>query len=358
MSGLRALSSIEIGRVSLTERALFAKHLAIMLRSGLTLTEALSVARDASRGKLRSVIGAVLTAAERGRPLSAALGDHPHVFPRFFVEAIRAGEASGTLSENLENVAVALEKEKELVMKVRGAMMYPMVVLAAALLLGLGVAFFILPKIIPLFEGLRVNLPLSTRVLIAFSHVVDDYGLWLFGGVIAGVVALIILLRSAFLRPVVHSLILRLPVVGPIVRGSNLVRMTRTLGMLLKGGLPVDEAIAITRDAASNVHFRSALGAVAERVSKGAKLSEGLAEYPKLFPVIVSRMVGVGEESGRFEDTLFYLAHFYEAEVDNATKNLATAIEPLLLLLIGIVVGGLALAIITPIYEITGNIQR
>src|SRR3989344_4792928 len=187
------------------ERALFVKHLSVMLRSGLTLTEALSITEETARGKLKRVLGACRMAVERGRTLSDALAEHSHFFSPLVIQTVRAGEQSGTLAENLENIAAELDKERELVAKVKGAMMYPIVVLVAALMMGLGVAFFILPKIVPLFAGLRTELPLSTRILIGSSHIVDMYGAWLFFGIIAGIVLLAIALRSALLRPALHA---------------------------------------------------------------------------------------------------------------------------------------------------------
>lgn len=349
---------LSIGRVSLTQKALFAKHLAVMLRSGLTVGEALHISAESTQGKLARVILTIQKSVEAGRSLSSSFADHPRIFSGLFVQATYAGETSGTLSENLENIAAELEKEKELVAKIKGAMVYPIIVLVATFFLAMGVAFFVLPKIIPLFEGLHVELPPTTRALIAVSHFIDAYGFQLFWGIIAGVIALALLIRQPFMKPITHWLFLHTPIVHSLVRGANLSRFCHTLGTLLKSGLNIDEALDITRDSLGNYYYKRALGSVSARIRKGSKLSDGLEDFSSLFPIIVTRMVKVGEESGRFEETLFYLANFYEADVDSATKALATAIEPMLLLFIGVLVGGLALSIITPIYEITGKIQR
>ncbi|MEK7649941.1 MAG: type II secretion system F family protein [Patescibacteria group bacterium] len=343
---------------SLAVRALFAKHLAVMLKSGLTLTEALAITRDSARGSFRDVLADVMRAVETGRPLSQAFGDHQQVFGGLFIEATYAGERSGTLPENLENIAQELEREKELAGKIKGALMYPSVVLVAAGILAMGVSFFVLPKITPLFEGLRTELPLATRALISFSHFVRDYGYIFFGSLIGIILLLVWMARQKFSHPLTHLLMLRIPIVGGMVRSANIARFVRTLGMLLKSGVNVDEAIEIAHDSISNYYYRLALARVARDVAKGSKLSLSLAQEAHLFPPIVTRMVKVGEESGKFEETLFYLASFYEAEVDTSTKTLSVALEPILLLFIGLLVGGLALAIITPIYEITGNIGR
>ena len=349
---------VSLGGVNLEQKVLFAKHMAVMLKSGLSIVEALNTAEESTSGKLKKVLGKVRNSVESGHSLADSLETYPRAFPEFLVSVTRAGETSGTLVENLENAAEQLKKEKELVAKLKGVMIYPVVVLAAAFVLGMGISFFVLPRIIPLFEGLSVELPITTRVLIAFSHVVENYGLYLFGSIVAGVVFLLWLIRQRFSRPVTNWLLLHTPIVGRIVRNSNLARFCRTLAMLLKSGLNIDEALEITKNTVGNYYYQRAVGNISKNIQAGTKLSANLEEYSALFPVIVVRMVKVGEESGKFEDTLFYLADFYEADVDNATKSLTTAIEPILLLTIGIIVAFLALSIITPIYDITGNIRR
>ena len=349
---------ISIGGVSLTQRTLFAKHLAIMLRSGLSITEALHTAQDSAQGKLKKVIGEIRGSVESGQSLSSAFGEHPSVFPGLFVNVTRAGEVSGTLSENLENIAEQLENERQLIAKIKGALIYPIVVLVATFALGLGISFVVLPKITPLLEGLRVDLPFTTRLLILFSNFVQQYTLILLVGISGLVAGTLWLVRQRFVRPVTHWFLLNTPIIKNIIKSSNLERFSRTLGMLLKSGVNIDEALDITKTTMGNYYYEKALGKISRNVRVGTKLSENLRQSTNLFPLLVTRMVQVGEESGKFEDTLFYLADFYEAEVDNATKSLSTAIEPILLIIIGLIVGFLALSIITPIYNVTGNIQR
>jgi len=349
---------IPFGKVNLVQRALFTKHLTMMLKSGLPITEALSIAQDAASSKLKKVLRGVLKSVQAGQSLSKAFSLYPKVFSGLFISSTKAGEASGTLTENLENVAEQLEKEKELVSKIKGAMLYPVVVLTAAFVLGLVLAFLVLPKITPLFEGLKMDLPFTTRALIWFSHFIQDYGLYLFLGIIAFVIFIGWLIKQKFTRPVIHCLLLNTPIIRKISRGANLARFSRTLGMLLKSGVNIDEALEITRDTIGNYYFQQALEKVSQAVRKGTKLSENLSQFGGLFPTMLTRMIKVGEESGKFEETLFYLANFYENEVDTSTKTLSTAIEPILLIVIGLVVAFLALSIITPIYDITGGIKR
>jgi len=349
---------VSFGRVNLAQKAVLAKHLALMLNSGLTLTESLTVATESASGALKSALKKVAQSVQSGASFSAALGAHPKIFSGVFTSAVYAGERSGNLATNLANLSRELEKERVLLAKVKGAMIYPIIVLVAAVMLGLGIAFFILPKITPLFKGLKIDLPWTTRALIRGADFLDQNGLVFFLTLAVVIIFLAWLLRQKFVAPVTHWLILRLPVFGRLVKNLNLARLAGTLGLLLKSGVNIDEAFSITERTLGNFYFRRVLRRVASDAGRGLKLSESLDEWPKFFPLLFTRLARVGEVSGKFEDTFFYLADFYEDEVDNAAKSLATALEPLLLLLIGLVVAGLALSIITPIYEITGNIKR
>ncbi|MFH2063188.1 MAG: type II secretion system F family protein [bacterium] len=332
--------------------------MAVMIKSGLTISDALDITADSMSGRFKKVIERVKSSVESGNTFSGSLKEYPRVFSPLFVSAVFAGETSGSLEENLEHVAEQMRKEKELAAKVKGAMLYPIVVIIATFCLGLVISFFVLPKITPLFDGLGVELPFTTRALMAFSDVIEMHGALLLGGVVASVVLLLWLIRQKFSRPVTNWLLLNLPVVSSLVRNSNTARFCRTLGTLLKSGMTIDESVEITQKAMENYYFQRALDDITGRLGSGTPLSEHLAQHPKLFPKLVTRMIHVGEESGRLEESLYYLASFYEEEVDNSAKTLATAIEPALLIGIGLVVGFLALSIITPIYSITGNISQ
>ena len=345
-----------IGRVSLTQKAFFVKNLSVMIASGLGLVEALSISADSSKGKFKTILLAVVRSVESGRSLSESLKQYPKIFPTFMVSAVYAGEQSGTLEENLTQISVQLKKEKELLDKVKGAMIYPMVILVAGLVLGLFVSFFILPKILPLFEGFGQELPFTTRALISFSNFIEIYKDIIPIVLAGGFLFLNWFLRKPFTYPVTHKLFLKLPIVSSISRGVNLAKFSRTLGTLLVSGLNIDEALDITGNAVGNFYYRRSIKNVSTRIQKGQSLAESLYKYEDLYPRISARMIKVGEESGKLDETLLYIASFYEEEVDNATKSLSTALEPILLVVIGVAVGFLALAIITPIYNITGSI--
>ena len=348
---------INFGGVSLIQKAVFAKHLAIMLKAGLPITEALDIAQDSASGKFKKIIKEISGSVETGRSLSTSFARYPNVFSPFFINTTHTGELSGSLRESLENIAIQLEKEKNLAVKIKGAMLYPTIVLIAASILGIVLVFVILPKIVPLFKGLRVELPATTRALIAFSTIVQNYGSYFFFGLVSFIIFIGWLIKQEFSKPVTHWLLLNTPIVKNITYNAKLSEFSRTLGMLLKSGVNIDKALEISKDTIGNYYYCQALKKISQNISIGAKLSENLAQYDNLFPIMMTRMIEVGEESGNFEEILFYLSDFYEAEVDTATKALSAAIEPLLLVFIGSVVGFLAISIITPIYSITSGIK-
>jgi type II secretory pathway component PulF len=342
---------------SIMQKAIFAKNLAVMLRAGLTISEALDISIDSSAGNLKKTLTGVAESVRSGNSLAESFGRYPNFFSNLFVNATYAGEISGTLDRNFEAISIQLEKEKELVYKIQQALLYPAVVLVAAFALGMGLSYFILPKIIPLFEGMRVALPLSTRILISISYFVRDHGLALLIGIVAGLAILSWLFRQRFTQPFTHWIFLKTPVASRIIKNSNLSRFCRNLNTLLQSGLSIDRALDITKDTIGNYYYRRALEKITIRVIKGGNLSDDLRQYNTLFPAMLIKMIMVGEKSGQLEETLSYLADYYEAEVDNATKTLSVAIEPILLLIIGLVVAFLALSIITPIYNITGSLH-
>jgi type IV pilus assembly protein PilC len=349
---------VSFGKVSFTEKALFAKHLSIMLKSGLTLNESLQIIEDGAEGKFKKVLSKIRKSTNTGQPLSASMKKFPKVFSSLFTSAVYAGESSGTLTENLEEVAKQLEKERELYSKIKGAMIYPIVVLVAAFILGLFLAFVILPKIVPLFEGLRVDLPFSTRALIWLAHLLENQGIVILVSLISFAVFIFWIVKRKFIKPLTHKIILSMPVIKNIAVNINLARFCRTLGTLLKSGLTITEAVDVVKNSLNNHYYKKALGKVEKSIQKGNTLSSELNHNGELFPLVVSRMIQVGEESGNLDETLVYLADFYEIEVDSASKKLQTSVEPILLIFIGLVVGFMAISIITPIYDITGNIQR
>ncbi len=345
-------------KVSVNQKLVFARYLSIMLKSGLTISETLDIIHDQATGRFKKIVLNILESVQSGNSLSDSLKKYPKVFSDLFVNTTYAGEVSGTLEENLSNIADQLKDEKELATKIKSAMVYPIIVIVATIILGLSMAFLVLPKITPLFEGLEMDLPITTKLLILVSNQIQANGWQIMGGIIIFFVFFVWLIRQRFAQPTIHFIILKTPIIKRISYNANLARFSRTLAMLLKSGLNIDKAIDITKGTVNNYFYKKVLDKVSRRIAQGSTLSDNLSEHEKYFPKLAVSMIKVGERSGNLEESLFYLAELYDTEVDTATKALSTAIEPILLIGIGLMVGSLALSIVTPIYQITGNINQ
>lgn len=343
-------STFEIGFISVLEKVTLTKHLGIMLRAGVTLDESLRILEFQARGKLKQVLRRVRADVEAGKRLADALEAHPRVFNPYFVNMIRAGEESGNLVENLDALALRFGKDYELRQKALSAMFYPALVLTLTFSLGLIISLFVLPRLTSLFRAFDFELPWTTRLLIAASNFMVSYGLFVTVGLIGGIILVMWAARQRFMAPFMHWLYLHLPIVRNVSRTVNLARFSMVLGSLLKSGIPISLAIPITGNVLGNMAYRRVLTDISPRVDAGEPLSVTL-EDSSLFPPFVTRMILVGEETGKLEEVLFYLAEFYESELDITLKNLSTVIEPLLLVTIGLIVAGVTLSIITPIYN-------
>jgi len=348
---------IRFSRITPLDKILFARHMSVMLKSGLSLSEALEIVFEQSTsGKLKRIITSVRQSVNNGQPLSGSLEKFKNVFSGIFINMIRVGEASGTLEENLEHLAVQLEKDYELKKKIISAMIYPMIVLFGTFLLGVGLTVFILPKLVNLFSTFKVELPLMTRLFLGLADFLVNYGLYVLIAIAALVVAWRMLLKSKAARPFFHKILLSLPLISKMTRQVNLARLSRALALLLRSGLTINESLKITADTINNVHYKKILERAVVEVKKGKALSS-ILQREDLFPTMISRMIIVGERTGKLQESLLYIADYYEEELDNQTKNLATVIEPILLVVIGLILGLLAVAIISPIYQLTGSLR-
>lgn len=345
-----------LSKISQLQKVVLTKHLAIMLHAGIALDEALRILEMQSKGKLRAVLAEVRQRVESGERLADAFSGHPSVFNTFYVNMVRAGEESGNLADNLEQLALRYGKDFELRRKAQSAMLYPALVLVLTGALGMVVSLFVLPRLTTLFRAFRFELPWYTRLLISVSEFMADYGILTFVLVILAVVGAAWLFRAPFAAPVVHRLYLRVPVAKEISRTVNLARFSMVLGSLLRSGVPITAAVAVTGNVLGNAAYRDTLLRAVPRVDTGEPLSSILEESP-LFPMFTTRMLQVGEQTGKLEDMLAYLSQFYESELDNTLKNLSTLIEPVLLVTVGLIVAFVALSIITPIDNFIGQIE-
>ncbi|HEY4507567.1 MAG TPA: type II secretion system F family protein [Candidatus Paceibacterota bacterium] len=342
-----------VGHVSAHERIIFGRSLGAMLGAGLPLSRSLAVLERQSRNAtMRQVLARIGESIRQGLPFSAALREHPRVFPQLFVSMASAGEESGKLRDALDVVSSQLEKSYLLTKKVRGAMIYPAVIIGVMLLVAVLMFIFVVPTLTKTFVELGVELPLATRAIIFVSDFTQAHGLLALGAAFVALAAVWLLARSPRGRVGIDWLVLRLPLISPIVREINAARTTRTLASLLSASVPYIEAVRTTREVLQNGYYRSVLDAVEANVEKGLPISDIFAKNERYYPAFVAEMVAVGEETGELSGMLEKVAIFYEEEVDQKTKNLSTVVEPLLMVIVGIGVGFFAIAMISPMYSL------
>lgn len=346
-------------RLSLKDKMLFARHMEMMTRSGLQVLESLEVLRKQTRSKaFLQVLTDLIADVKNGHYLSVGMERYRKVFGDFIINLVRVGETSGTLSENFKYLAQELEKKSELQKKVVGAMIYPIIVLVATFGITGIMTFFIFPRILPVLKSLNVELPFATRVFIAFSQFTLSYGVWVILGLVALAVAWFLALRARPVRRSWHAVLVRLPLIGPMVVSVNIITIARTMNLLLKGGVRIVEAINISGQSLNNLVYQDYMVQIAQSVQRGEPMSRYMIERELLFPPTFSQMASVGENTGKLDETFAFLADFYETELDGATKTMSNVLEPVLLLAMGLIVCFVAISIITPIYKISQSLGR
>ncbi|MDO8265299.1 MAG: type II secretion system F family protein [Candidatus Parcubacteria bacterium] len=340
------------------EKMFFAEHLSLMIKGGISITEALETLRNESKNKtFKKAIGDILKRVMEGETLSKSLENHPKIFDSFFSSAVRVGEESGSLEENLQYLSDNMKSEYEMQSTVKSAMAYPIIIIVMALGIAFGVSFFILPKLTQLFQILGVDLPFLTKILIRSVFILQRYGILILALLVLGVFGFRMLLKIKKIKFIFDKIILSLPFTGPISKNINLARFARIFFTLLKSGMPILDSLEICSHSISNEVYKQKILELRNAVEKGEKISQGLKKDPKIFFPIFSQMVSVGEKSGTLEESFLYLAKFYERETSQALKNISATIEPALLIIVGLFVAFIALAVITPIYKFTGEFK-
>ncbi|MDP3880692.1 MAG: type II secretion system F family protein [bacterium] len=341
-------------RISLQERVMFARHLAVGLKSGMTLQKSLQMIIDQTKSKsFKKILQKFIDDTTNGMFLSDSMEKYRSIFGELFINIVRVGEQSGTLIENLNYLSSELKKKKALKSKVRGALIYPVIILIATIGIVATLMIGVFPKILPVFSNLNIDLPITTRILIVVSTFMSNYTILLIIALFVFIAAIWWISHYDFYKRIWHRTLLSLPVIGKIVIKVNSTTFTRVLGLLLKSGVQIIEAVEITASTMDNYVYRREIQKGAEELRKGDFFSKYIRTKKKFFPVTLVNMIEVGENTGNLTENLAYLAEFYEGEVDETLKNLSSIIEPILLLIMGLLVGFIALSVITPIYSIS-----
>src|SRR3989344_11400 len=347
-------------RFSVKKQTFFAKRLSFLIKAGVPMLESVHVIKKQAKSKSEiSVFEKIVSDLANGQTLAGSLSRFKGVFGNFAINIIRAGESSGTLTANLNYLANELRKKEMLRSKIMSAMLYPVIVTVATFGITGLLIVYIFPKIMPIFQSLNATLPLSTRIIIFLSEGIRNYGIYIFIGLVLLSITFSLLKKYVpRVRFISDGITLRVPFMGVIVKNYNLTNTTRTLGLLLKSGISLTESLVITADTTENVQYKKAFIDISKGVMKGKTVSELIKAFPALFPDMLEHMVAIGEKSGNLSNTLIYLSELYEGEFDDLTKNLSSSIEPVLMIIMGILVGFVAISVITPIYEITNSIKK
>lgn len=336
----------------------FFKNVGLMAQSGIPLNEAMEVlSAQARSATFKKFLENMRTQLEQGSSFSRALTPYREEVGDLVLNVIRAGEINGTLDANFQYLAILLDRRAELSQKLSSAMLYPEIVLTMVFFIGGGVSMFVLPKLIPLFKSLNVTLPLATQILLRFAQFLQVYGIQAFFGTIlvVGIFGFSASIRP--IRSIYHAIALKIPFFGRLVRNYQLALFSQLFGTLFRSGLTIREALTASAEAMTNLRYQAVLFRATKRLSTGVPLASILEKEPAYFPQNVVALIAVGERSGKLEESFAYLASYYDREVEVQTKRLPVILEPVLLVMIGLVVLYVALAIISPIYEITKGIQ-
>ena len=336
---------------------MFTRHLAVMITAGLPLLKGLGIlAKQTENPNFKKILNNLVDELKKGKNFADSLAKYPRVFNNFFVSMIRVGEKGGNLEEVLKILAQHIKREHYLRSKIRGAMFYPVIILVAMVGIITLMLIVVVPKLSAVFEEMNMELPLTTRMLIQISKFLTEY---FYIGIIAFIVLIVILgkfFRSKQGKKVLSFIFLKTPMLGKITKKINCARFARSLSSLMESGVSIVESLKITSQVLDNVFYSNSLNKAANEVKKGKKIQESLEEYKNLYPVLVSQMVGVGEQTGQLSNIMKRLVDFYEEEVKNITENLTSIIEPILMIILGGAVAFFAISMIQPMYSMMGTL--
>lgn len=349
--------SLNFGKsaISFNDLVHFTRQLSTMITAGLTLVESLSILhQQLSKPSLTKLVTQIEDDVKGGKSLVESLEKNPKVFPPIYIALVRAGEATGKLDVILSRLADSLEKSRNFKSKVRGVMVYPTIVISGMGIVSFVVMTVVVPRLTTMYKEFGVTLPLPTQILIAASSFLLNFWLLIILAVIGSVAFFLKWRTTKIGRLVLSTIALNIPIFGPLFKQSTLVEVTRTLALLIDGGVPILTSLGIAQEATSNVLYQEAFSNAAKKVEKGFSLSEPLS-HNSLFPPILPQMVSVGEQTGKLGDSLFKLSTYFETEAESAIRTLTTALEPLIMVILGLGVGFLVMAVLLPIYSLTSK---
>jgi len=342
-------------RITLSDVSTFTRQLATMVNAGLPITEALLILRSQSKGAMQKVVAQILTDIEGGESLSSAVSKHPKVFNATYIALIKSGEVGGVMDEVLVRLADNLERQQEFKGKVKGALIYPAIIVVGMFVVALIMMIFVIPRLTSLYGDFNAKLPVATKILIGISSFFMKAWPLILIVVFGGFYAFQAYRKTPAGRRKTDELMFKLPIIGDLQRQVILTELTRTLSLMVGSGVSILEGLNITAGVVGNTVISDALKDAAKQVEKGFPIAYSFSKHPEAFPFILSQMVAVGEETGKMEEVLQKVSHVFEVESDQRVKGLTSAVEPLVMILLGLGVGFLVIAIILPIYNLTSQ---
>ncbi len=346
-----------LSKVPLTEKLMFTRNLQVMVASGLALPRSLeTLALQTKSKKLKSTVLNINDDIVKGKSFSDSLKSHPDVFSVLFQSMIKVGEETGNLEEVLRVLSEQMEKENELKSKIKAALIYPSVIILAMTGIGVLMLVMVVPQLAQTFEELDVELPLTTQVVIGLGNFFSENWILAFLMIIFLFFALFFSSKTKKGKKLIDGFILKIPIVSPLVKKTNAAHTIRTLSSLIAAGVSIVKSLDIVAGVLGNIYYKKALLDASEKIKKGEKLSDAMAPYDNLYPLIVIQMLRVGEETGETSNILHKLSEFFEEEIAYATKNLTAVIEPILMIIIGSAIGFFAISMVQPMYSMLGAI--
>lgn len=332
----------------------FTRQLSTMVTAGLPITESLGILSAQSKPSMHKVIDEVRREVEGGATLSKALEKQQGTFTKVYISLINAGESAGVLDQVLSRLADTMEKDMEFTSKTKGALIYPGIVVSAMIVVAFIMMIFVIPQLTQMYTDFGAELPTPTRILISVSNFTSSYWYIVIAAVAGAIAAFRYYRKTPNGRLKTDGWLLKIPVMGVLQEKTLLTEMTRTLSLLVGAGISLLLALEIVLDTIDNRVYYDALEKISKDVEKGQPLSQSISKH-NIFPIIMSQMVSVGEETGKLDEVLLKVSKYFEAEAENAIKGLTTALEPLIMIILGLGVGFLMIAIIMPIYNLTSQ---
>lgn len=342
-------------RVTSSDITTFTRQLSTMINAGLPITEAILILRTQSKGSMQKIVAQILADIEAGDSFSGSLSKHPKIFSRTYIALVKSGEVGGVMDAVLLRLADNMEKQQEFGNRVKGAMIYPAIIITGMVVVAFVMMIFVIPKLTSLYVDFGATLPAPTRILMAVSGFFIKF--WYLMIALIGIGAYVFSLYKATPegRRAIDAFVFKIPIFGELQRKIILTDLTRTLSLMVGSGVPILEALNITSEVVTNTIISDALKDSAKQIERGFPIAFSFARHPEAFPFILSQMIAVGEETGKMDEVLTKVGHIFEVESDEKVKGLTAAIEPIVMVVLGIGVGFLVIAVILPIYNLTSQ---